>query len=355
MKSIFILVPSPHPTGPVKGAYALANALAAQRRVVLVFLKHGPGVDTVLDDRVEVVSLADIPGGWHNRLNAYRHLLLKAGGRAQVYSISMCFSADWVNRFCRKHAVTCASIRGNLPENYRLDYGWPGTFLAIAHLRALPAFDHVVAMTSVMARQIQSIASVRAEVIGNFVDEAPLERYRKTQLRAPGPLRFVFVGSLTRRKQPALLIDAMSELAAQEAQLDVIGEGPLRREIEDTLASRGLLGRVRLHGQLSNPYPLVAAADAFVLPSVSEGLSRAALEALHLGVPCVLREVDGNAELLRSPGAGVLFNRDADLATAMLEAAEQARSHSCSGSLLPDIYRQQNAASRYLTLLEQTP
>ena len=52
-QDIFILVPSPHPTGPVKGAFALANALAPIRRVVLVYLKDGPGVDANLDTRVE--------------------------------------------------------------------------------------------------------------------------------------------------------------------------------------------------------------------------------------------------------------------------------------------------------------
>ena len=48
MRQIFITVPSPHPTGPIKGAYALANALAAERQVTLVTLKRGPGADAEL-------------------------------------------------------------------------------------------------------------------------------------------------------------------------------------------------------------------------------------------------------------------------------------------------------------------
>jgi glycosyltransferase involved in cell wall biosynthesis len=353
MRTVFILVPSPHPTGPVKGAYALANALAPLRRVVLVFLKRGPGVDAPLDERVEVVSLAQTPGGWRGRLGAYRRLLRNAGGRGQVGSVSMCLSADWINRFCRELAVTCASVRGNLPQNYRLDYGWPGTFLAIGHLLALRTFDHVVAMTGAMADQIRSIATVRAQVIGNFVDEVALECHRQSGARAQGTLRFVFVGSLSRRKQPELVIDAIEKLVTHNVQLDVIGDGPLREAIDRSLVAKGLQNKVCLHGQLANPYPIIASADVFVLPSRSEGVSRAALEALYLGVPCVLRDVDGNAELLSAPGAGALFTRDEELAAAMLEAA-CTRSHLARSSLLPPSFRQATAVGQYLALLEQT-
>ena len=352
MRIVFILVPSPHPTGPVKGAYALANALAPLRRVVLVFLKPGPGVHAPLDERVEVVSLSQTQGGFRGRLNAYRKLLNSAGGREHVGSISMCLSADLINRFCREWAVTCASVRGNLMQNYRNDYGWPGTFLAVGHLLALRAFDHVIAMTDAMAGQIRSISAMQAQVIGNFVDESALECYRQTKPYTKGGLRFVFVGSFSRRKQPELVIDAVEKLAEHDVQLDMIGDGPLRHAIECAIVSRGLQDKVRLHGQLSNPYPIIAQADAFVLPSRSEGVSRAALEALHLGVPCVLRDVDGNAELLDGPDAGTLFSHDEDLAAAMLKAATSGLRLSRS-SLLSSAFRQATAAGRYLTLLEQ--
>lgn len=353
MRTIFILVPSPHPTGPVKGAFALANALAPLRRVVLVFLKSGPGADAALDKRVEVVSLAPATSGWRARVSAYRDLLRKAGGRNRVGSVSMCLSADWVNRHCRKEAVTCSSVRGNLFENYRFDYGWPGVFLAIWHLRGLRAFDHVIAMTEAMARQIRSAARIRAEVIGNFVDEAALEHYRDNGPRVVGPLRIVFVGSLSRRKQPDLVINAMEQLQAHGAQLEVLGVGPLHGALEALIVSKGLEKCVRLHGHIANPYPIVASADVFVLPSRSEGVSRAALEALYLGVPCVLRDADGNGELLAHHEAGALFSRDEDLSLAILRAADLASRRSVKASLLPPAFQQSAAARHYLGLLEQ--
>ena len=153
-RQIFIIVPSPHPTGPVKGAYALANALADTRRVTMVTLKRGPGVDAPLDHRVSRRTLADIDGGWRAKLKTYRAWLAAAGGRAEVASISMCLSADAVNCFCRSQALTIASVRGNLIRNYGMDYGITGRPLAIAHLAALRRVDHTVAFTAAMARQV---------------------------------------------------------------------------------------------------------------------------------------------------------------------------------------------------------
>jgi glycosyltransferase involved in cell wall biosynthesis len=353
-RDIFILVPSPHPTGPVKGAFALANALAPICRVVLVYLKDGPGVEANLDTRVEEISLATSPGSWWGRLRVYKRLLRDGGGREKVASISMCLSADFFNRFCSEVAVIFSSVRGNLPQNYRHDYGILGTNLAAIHLLALRSFDHVVAMTEAMSTQIYSIARIRPKIIGNFVDEQALEWFRCASPHVKEELRFVYVGSLTHRKQPALVVQSIKLLISQgyNVKLDMIGDGPLKESIAAILKKNNLQEHVQLHGQVDNPYPLIADADAFVLPSRSEGVSRAALEALHLGVPCVLRNVDGNAELLSNPMAGVLFSSDLDLSRVMVEAASRGRSRSIKSSLLPPSFRQSTAAMQYLKLIE---
>lgn len=353
-RDIFILLPSPHPTGPVKGAFALANALAPIRRVVLVYLKDGPGVDAVLDTRVEEISLANSPGSWWGRLRIYKRLLQESGVRENVVSLSMCLSADFFNRFCSGVAVIFSSVRGNLPQNYRHDYGMIGPCFAFAHLLALRSFDHVFAMTEAMATQIHSIAGVRSKIVGNFVDEQALECFRRASPYVKGGFRFVYVGSLTHRKQPALIVEAIKLLISQsyDVKLDLIGDGPLRESLSAMVLKNGLQEYVQLHGHLGNPYPLIAGADAFVLPSRSEGVSRAALEALHLGVPCVLRNVDGNAELLSNLMAGKLFSSDIDLSRAMIEAANRGRTRSIKSSLLPSSFRQSTAAMQYLQIFE---
>lgn len=355
-RSIFILVPSLHPTGPIKGAIALCNALADCRCVTLVTLKPGPGADSPLHPAVRVIHLA-AEKSWRRRCAGYRDLLAKAGGRAKVASISFCFSADLVNLACRHQAIVCASVRGNLVQNYRMDYKVPGVLLGMVHLIMLRGFDHVVAMTDAMAKQVRFYAGRRPEVIGNFVDEAPLTRFFYSA-KPEGPFRFVFLGSLTPRKQPLLLLKAIDILHrhGKDVRLDLVGEGPLRVRLEAEVLRGGLTEIVTLHGHLAEPHGLVAQSDVLVLPSLSEGLSRAALEALHLGIPCVLRAADGNVDLI-SPGVnGFLFDRDSDLPHAMLEAANWSRSrHFPGASLLLPAHRQKTAAMQYLALLEGPP
>jgi hypothetical protein len=354
MRQIVITVPSPHPTGPIKGAYALANALAAERPVTLVTLKQGPGADAVLDPRVTKRSLADA-GGWRDRLHAYKRILLDAGGRPHVASISMCLAADMVNCLSGDSAVTCASIRGNLFKNYRLDYGLPGVPAAVAHLMALRKTDYIVAITSTMAAQVKFLTGRIPTIIGNFIDEAALDAYRSSR-RPSDAYRLVFLASLSERKQPLLAIRAVHELRRLGADvvLDMIGTGPLAPAVAAEVNRLGMQEAVILHGHLSNPYAVLADADVMVLPSLSEGMPRSALEALHLGVPCVLRAVDGNAELITTPQQGALFSHDVSLAEVVWSVAQCSRDRrDTRSSLLPARFRQSEQARRYLALVER--
>lgn len=354
IRSVFVLVPALAPTGPVKGAIALANALAARVDVTLAALKPGPGADARIAPGVRTLELPAVARGARGRVAAYRAMLRERGGRPCVASLSMCFSADFANSFCGSDARTFASVRGNLVQNYRFDYGLPGVPLAIAHLAALRRFDRAVAMSDAMARQVKFYAGARPAVIPNFVDEGALDAYRCSE-HATGPLRFVFVASLSRRKQPGLVVAALHALRSRgvDAVLDLVGDGPLRAQIAGDVERLGLTGAVTLHGHLADPYPVVARADAMVLPSLSEGTSRAALESLYLGVPCVLRHADGNAELIETGRNGVVFADDRELPDAMHAAAALSRGHGEPREpLLPQRYRQQSAALAYLDLFE---
>ncbi len=106
--------------------------MSRSRSVALVSLKPGTGVDARLEPAVRVIELHR-SGGWLARIAAYRRLLREAGGRQHVASISYCLSADLVNLLCRREALLCSSVRGNLPRNYRFDYGPAGLPAAWTH------------------------------------------------------------------------------------------------------------------------------------------------------------------------------------------------------------------------------
>ena len=351
-RAIFIAVPSLHPTGPVKGAIALANALCERRNVTLLSLKPGPGADAIIAPRVQVVRLYEA-GGWPRHIATYRRLLRVAGGRSGAASISFCFSADVVNLLCRSDALICSSVRGNLPRNYAFDYGPFGRTLARMHLALLRGMDVIVAMTSSMATQLEAHVGRPPAVIGNFVDERALEPYREHEPRS-GPYRFVFVGSLGRRKRPDLAVRAIAVLKERglDANLEVIGSGPLTAHLQGQTVRLGIGDRVHFAGYMADPYRILAEADCLVLPSHSEGVSRALLEALFLGVPCVARNIDGIGEVICDGKNGFLFDDDEDLTDAMTRAAQLARTQSSRISLLPAAYAQAPSAMQYLALVE---
>lgn len=112
-------------------------------------------------------------------------------------------------------------------------------------------------------------------------------------------LAVLHVGRFTEQKNHRFLIDVFEGVARRrpDAVLLLAGEGGLRAEVERRVGELGLSGCVRFLGQRADVERLYSAADAFVLPSLYEGLPVVSVEAQAAGLPCVLsdaitREVD---------------------------------------------------------------
>ncbi len=354
LKHLFVIVPSLLPTGPVKGAVALCNGLADRLPVTLVVLKPARGAGKHLKTEVRMLSLAHL-SDWRQKRRVLRAELEGSGGRNHVASISFCLSADAMNFSLGRYAIIVSSVRGNLPKNYRFDYGPAGRIVAWLHLTALRHFDRVVAMSDTMAAQLRHFGLTRISVIGNFVDEQVLEHFRLLSGPIEERVRFLFLASLSKRKRPELLLAAAGELDARgvEFQIDIAGEGPLELSLREFAEKNGLAARVIFHGQLAQPFELLQRVDYMVLPSESEGIPRAALEALFFGVPCILRDVDANRDLIEPGRNGALFHNDRQLVE-LLERAERERySYRPRRNLLPPMFRQRSNIDRYLESLNQ--
>jgi glycosyltransferase involved in cell wall biosynthesis len=127
----------------------------------------------------------------------------------------------------------------------------------------------------------------------------------KSALGVPGPL-LVAVGGLLSRKGQDLAIEALRSVPG--ATLLLVGEGPDRGRLERL--AHGLPVRflgVRPHDELPG---LLAAADVMVLPTASEGLANAWVEALACGTPVVTSNVGGAPEVIDDPAFGRLVRRD---------------------------------------------
>jgi glycosyltransferase involved in cell wall biosynthesis len=149
---------------------------------------------------------------------------------------------------------------------------------------------------------------IRVHYTGVDLDRfRPVDRAAaKAKLGISGPL-LVAAGALIERKGQHIAIDALAALP--EATLLLVGAGPDRAALERRATPYG--PRIRFLG--SRPHEelsaLLAAADAMVLPTASEGLANVWVESLACGTPVVTTDVGGAREVIDRPEAGRLVER----------------------------------------------
>ncbi len=179
--------------------------------------------------------------------------------------------------------------------------------------------DHVVRNLGVSAG--------RVDVVYNGLDLAQFAHAVPGPLREqltaegflpPGGFLVGNLGRLSKLKGLDTLLEAAAWLKQHQPAAPIrfvlIGEGPERRHLLHRMAELGLEDRVRLLDGVVDARPAVKAMDLFALPSISEGLGLAALEAMLMGVPVVACRVPGLMELvdesvgcLVEPRDGVAF------------------------------------------------
>ena len=178
---------------------------------------------------------------------------------------------------------------------------------------AVATSARTVAVSAPLARHLRDDLGVSADrilTIPNGVRQvAPAHVTLRDELRLePGDQLLVAVGNLYPVKGHAHLIDALSLLADRYPALHLAISG--RGELEGALRARAealrLGHRVHLLGLRSDVPAVLAAADIFVLPSRSEGLPLALLEAMFAGCPIVATDVGEVRVALAGGTAGVL-------------------------------------------------
>jgi glycosyltransferase involved in cell wall biosynthesis len=102
-----------------------------------------------------------------------------------------------------------------------------------------------------------------------------------------------------------IAFDAMSKLIDDydmDFNLDLIGDGPLRSELEKLALAKGLLKYINFRGKAGSGvevYKAMDQADLLILPSRQEGLPRVVIEAMARGLPCICSDVGGTSELVQ--------------------------------------------------------
>lgn len=155
-------------------------------------------------------------------------------------------------------------------------------------------------MREYVARE-HGVPPERIAVLPNYVNT---DRFRPLPEIVPEAGRVLFVGTFNSAKNLPALLGAIALLP--QAHLVLVGDGPLRPELEARAAALG--ARVTFAGRVSNERlpEEIARAEVFVLPSLYEGHPKALIEALACGAAVVGTDVDGIRDVLQHEETGLL-------------------------------------------------
>jgi glycosyltransferase involved in cell wall biosynthesis len=184
----------------------------------------------------------------------------------------------------------------------------------IAFGLAFHAADAVIGVSEATCAYLRGLAlgpADKVKLVRNCADASFFEPTSRTA-GAAERLRILAVGRLHPVKNYDGLLRALRLVVARfpGAHLTIAGDGPARAELEALRAALGLEDHVTFLGFRGDVRPLHAASDLFVLPSHSEGLSVALIEAMASGLAPLVSDRGGSPEVVRGLGREVLLEPD---------------------------------------------
>jgi glycosyltransferase involved in cell wall biosynthesis len=187
--------------------------------------------------------------------------------------------------------------------------------------------DWVVAICDATVNNLKSLHSVPARKIVRVYNGAvPLQRVPREKLPPKAGFTLVYVGRLEPVKNHALLLSAFRAAlqSIPSLRLWMVGDGTERKMLESLAAELEIAPQVTFWGQQLDVAPFLSAADAFIMSSKSEGLPISLLQAFSLGLPAIVTDVGGMAEVVRLAQAGYTVSPadPAQMAAAILRLAD---------------------------------
>jgi L-malate glycosyltransferase len=230
--------------------------------------------------------------------------------------------------------------------------------------RLADAVNAVCAFSARSLSRIDGFSGERIEVIENGIEVSRYgpssERGALRQRLGLDPARR-YVANIARFhpvKDQAMLLRGFRDVAAARPDVDLllVGDGPLRPDLEGLVRGLGIEARVRFLGVRLDVPDILRAIEVFALTSLSEAASLALLEAMASAVPAVVTDVGGNPEMVRHGAEGLLVPRGDAAATAaallrLLDNPAEAAAMGAAGrARVLERYRFEQTIQSYLSL-----
>lgn len=333
---------------------------------VLCLDKVGPLGEQLRAEGVEIVCLERRPG---RDFGVARRLAQAIRARG----IEILHAHQYTPFF---YAALGRVLSGTSPRLILTEHGrhYPDTVAPLRRAANRLVLDHLAdAVNAVCAFSARSLslkdgfAGGRIEVIENGIDlECYAAAANKPLLRErlglnPSRLYVATIARFHPVKDHQTLLRAFAQVAAKRSDADLllVGDGPLRGDLEAAISRFGLGRRVRFLGVRHDVPEILKAVDLFALTSLSEAASITLLEAMAAGLPVVLTDVGGNSEIVRQGREGLLAPRGDSpaIAAAMLRLLNDPAAALAMGKAglerVRERYRLERTIAKYFSLYQR--
>jgi sugar transferase (PEP-CTERM/EpsH1 system associated) len=288
------------------------------RHVIICIKESGDFANRITDPGVRVIELGKREGhdlGFYWRL--WKTLLQLRPAIVHTRNIAAIEAQFFV--------WLIPGVRGVHGEHGRDIYDVAGENRKYRMLRRIlsPFIGRFIAVSKDLAQWLKEDVGISAEKIVHIYNGVDLERFAPglrskpvdypREFFAEGAVVVGTVGRLAEIKDQATLLRAVnrlrdtSEELASRLRLLIVGDGPLRSDLQHLLEELSLQDLCWMAGNREDIPQLLGAMDIFALPSLGEGISNTILEAMAMGLPIIASDVGGNPELVCPGDNGLIF------------------------------------------------
>ena len=220
--------------------------------------------------------------------------------------------------------------------------------------------DRMVALNKRIVQELgqAGVPAERIVLIPNGVDL--IEADSKRNYSIDDTVTVIFMGRLHPQKGLDVLLPAFKQVISNRPNMSwrlwLLGDGSLRSELQIKTKQLDIVQEVKFWGKVDDVSTYLARADIFVLPSRSEGMSNALLEAMAHGLPCVATRISGNVDLVQHGENGLLVPPEDEtaLAEAIIQLADDEVLRQKAGrsarQMIETEYSIDSIAKRYIAL-----
>ncbi len=259
-----------------------------------------------------------------------------------------------------KLALMCRE--SSIPSRFISHYRAPGLFRFM--YRFLNRYDGIICQSEAMKEDLVKNFNVQANKIKTIhnpvvINPGPAISANVTLFLRDAEKVLLYVGRFSAEKRAAITLEVMNMLPPTY-KLVMLGYGPLENTIRETIVKKGLLERVLVIADCSNPVSFYKRADCLLLTSAFEGFPNVLLEANAMGCPVCVYKTSGGASEIIYNGNGIYINPNS--AGGIEEFAEAIEKICTTPTIFirPDIIRTaekkfgvQEIIKQYLTYIEQ--